>query len=246
MKLYVKGDPHNKISAYYKELEGKTGISLCVGDFGTYPDLTLIEKVDRKAQEKSEVPLEKFNPSIIPPIHIYSVPGNHEDQEYLDDLYDENGIINFNKNLTFLHCAVVELEPNLYLIGLGKIFAESTLNNYSQEHLNKFGCRDRKLNLGMIKRRNHITKDELKKFIDRLLEFNRTRDWVKDKVIWISHDAPIHTDMKRNIKMGVRYIGELLDLAAPDLAVFGHYHHELSFDKDIMIINKNELKEMII
>ena len=248
MKYCVKGDPHNNIKDFYSELEKtESEFCLCTGDFGFYPDLNIIKIVDRKAWDKSEIlgyGLQQFDPAVVPKITIYSVPGNHEDQEYLDDAYVD-GVIQFNKNLTVVHGAILQIKPNLFIAGIGKIFVENTLRNYTTEFINSMGTRrGRKPNLGYIKRRNHITMLELTNFLDKIRIFSRTRT-KNDRVIWLSHDAPRHIDPKRKIPVGSDYVRQLIDLVGPDISFFGHYHYDYEFpgSEPAHIIQKYTLKE---
>jgi Icc-related predicted phosphoesterase len=239
----VKGDPHNLLTGFYEELkDNNLDFALCVGDNGFYPDTTLLEYVDetglRKATENGQ-DMEQFDFNKAPTIPVYTVPGNHEDQEWLDDNYLE-GIYTPVKNFTFIHGTILSIEPNLYVAGLGKIYVDSTYNDTTFQSLEHYGLRKNRRKIKKwIKKRNHLTQQEVWAFIRRINQFNKQRNWKKDKVIWISHDAPRHLSPTKGWPVGSDLIRQLTDLVAPDLAFYGHYHHDHKFDEDAQIIGKN-------
>lgn len=248
IKFAVKGDLHNMWDDYIAELTGKDySFSICVGDNGIFPDLSFIPIVDPKTEEKFDGDkLLEFTADIKMPIPVYSVPGNHEDQEFLDDRYDENGIFRAKENLTLIHGGILNIAPGIYVAGIGKLFIPGTYERFSKEELSNYGLRNkRKLNKGMIKKRNHNTKEEITFFHNNLKAFNKVRKDT-DKLIWVSHDAPRHTDPRRDVTVGSEMVSELLAVANPDYAFFGHYHHSVVFNETEQIIAKYALKEFII
>lgn len=248
IKFLAKGDPHSQLKEFRSELEERTEeFAVCVGDNGFYPDLALLEYVDetgsRKAEEK-ELPLQQFDFTTPWPMPVFTVPGNHEDQEWLDHHYI-NGMYCPVDNFIFLHATIAKVKEHLYIAGLGKIFVQSTYDDIDQTNLMKYGVRDgRKKIKKWIKKRNHLTSQEVSKFIKEVERFNKKRDWLNDKVIWISHDAPKHRDPENGYPLGSDIIRQLTDLVAPDIALYGHYHHHYEFAKDSMILEKGKLYEV--
>lgn len=241
MRILIKGDPHNKLEQFRNEIN-ETGVdlALCVGDLGFYPDLSVLKKVDPKAEIKNgeivayDVTKKFFDKLVI------TVPGNHEDNEWLDD----NAVmgVTYLDNLMFLTNNFTKLKENLYVFGFGKIGVQTTLDNYTEEMIRNIGCRNgRKSQSGLIKRRNHFTREQIARAVRKIETFNSHRDWNKDQVIWISHDAPPHRS-ERGFPVGSAYIHDFLMLLDPTYAFFGHYHYAYSFETNYEIIPKYEYK----
>lgn len=233
----VKGDPHNRLNQFSDEVSQfvKTDnikFGICTGDLGFYPDLTLVPKIDPKTIEKargSGHTLEEYDfERDYFSVPIYSVIGNHEDNEYLDDMCAAG--MYTHKHLNFLHGAFQQIANNLFIFGFGKTDVQSTYENCTREEIAKYGHRNRRVDRKWIKRRNHFTREEFLFAIDNILAFNRKRDWDNDKILFVSHEAPRHLSPKLGITLGSERIGNLVNLVAPDRAYFGHYHYALQID----------------
>ena len=245
MRIGIKGDVHNNIPEFITEVnESDAELVLCVGDLGFYPDSKFVPTIDpvfyksKKDIFQYDIDEDYFNKPVI------TIAGNHEDNEYLDDYEKNNGNTQFG-NLIFLNKAFY-FYKNIVIFGFGKIHADSTLNGFTSEEIDKYGMREnRKSAKTWIRRRNHFTKEDVKQASELIYNYNtEVRNWEEDIVIFLSHEAPVHLDPTKGYVVGSPVIKDLTELLSPDYAFFGHHDSEFVFNDTMKVIKENSFSMM--
>lgn len=242
MKILIKGDVHNNLTELNKEINSAKDIDLVlsVGDVGTYFKNRDVSKTDSTGYKKiiEDGRTVEYINDFIWNIPIYAVPGNHDDQEFLDDRYTDLGIYKVANNFNICHKCTILID-NIWFVFLGKIFVESTLE-LNPLDIDNIGLNEgRKFTKKDIKKRNHLNRRDIRDIISTISFVLRSKQ-PNQKIIWISHDAPIHINSVRSYKQGSEYIDQLLNLLSPDRAFFGHYHERVVIDEVSVVLAEND------